>query len=217
MEYTEANVGPQWAEALYNPRSERGGWTNQVLYDGVALHNTTRRTFLAGVGSSAERLAAAGKGSATQRTVTIQEVDLGRVDTARHTFTVRVDYQGQIPWTNTSRGVASNPLVEVAFCTQQVRFADVDEDDACQLSLSAKLIERCSDGVEGQGAEEASWGQERMVSSVLAAGSRASDSPLSSLQHSAPPCPSLSESDWNLYEGGWDVDLRVASVRTNVC
>ena len=41
----------------------------------------------------------------------------------------------------------------------------------------AELIERCSDGVEDQGAEEALWGQERIVSSVLEAVSRASGSP----------------------------------------
>ena len=41
----------------------------------------------------------------------------------------------------------------------------------------AKLIERCSDGVEDQGAEEASWDQERIVSSVLEDVFRASGSP----------------------------------------
>jgi hypothetical protein len=30
VEYVETNIGPQWAEAVYNPRAERGGWTNQV-------------------------------------------------------------------------------------------------------------------------------------------------------------------------------------------
>jgi glutaredoxin-related protein len=45
-----------------------------------------------------------------------------------------------------------------------------------KLFATAKLIERCCDGVEDQGADEALWGQERIVTSVSEAVSRASGS-----------------------------------------
>ena len=96
----------------------------------------------------------------------------------------------------TPRGGGGPAVVDMDGSVASMGFYDMDDassdaDDWCVCRVSSCLVScfasvpsanadesAVSDGVEGQGAEEASWGQERVVTSVLEAVSRASGFPL---------------------------------------
>lgn len=110
LQYTERNVGAQFANATFAPRPKLG-WTNKLFYDGVMLANSTNRAFL---GAGESRVV-----DVSQDYRLVAFTPYPDLDTGEHLLELFLDYDHDVAWE--VEPVNNHWWVKLFFCTDVVK------------------------------------------------------------------------------------------------